>query len=143
MTGSCWLTITMAVHNDWTNTTLGMSPNEALLGYRPLIYPNQVIGTNNEAAEARINVMLRKRYQSNCCHQSGLEPLGTDGQSVQRMSRTSTFCRTDYVRGIQLPDSDCLCFEGFNPLYGIWFSGSQYGTSISRLYAYKGCSIDD
>ena len=59
------------------------------------------------------------------------------------MSRTSTFCRTDYVRGIQLPDSDCLCFEGFNPLYGIWFSGSQYGTSISRLYAYKGCSIDD
>jgi len=32
---SQWLSIAMAVHNNQTNDTLGMSPNEALLGYRP------------------------------------------------------------------------------------------------------------
>jgi hypothetical protein len=30
---SRWLTIAMAVHNNRTNSTLNMSPNEALLGY--------------------------------------------------------------------------------------------------------------
>jgi hypothetical protein len=53
------------------------------------------------------------------------------------LSRTSTFCRTDYVRGTQWPVSDCLCFEGFNPLYGIRFSWSQYGTSISQCMITK------
>jgi len=34
-----WLTIASAVHNDRTNSTLGMTPNEALFGYRPSLYP--------------------------------------------------------------------------------------------------------
>jgi len=34
-----WLTIASAVHNDRTNSTLGMMPNEALFGYHPSLYP--------------------------------------------------------------------------------------------------------
>jgi hypothetical protein len=48
---SQWLTIATAVHNDRINSTTGMTPNEALLGYRPLLYPNQVIPSNNDGAE--------------------------------------------------------------------------------------------
>src|SRR5882672_10517196 len=40
---SQWLSIATAVHNDRTNDTLGMSPNEALLGYRPRLFPAQPI----------------------------------------------------------------------------------------------------
>jgi transposase InsO family protein len=55
---SKWLTIASAVHNDRQNSTLEMSPNQALLGYRPVLYPNQIIGTNSEEAEGRIDEML-------------------------------------------------------------------------------------
>src|SRR6201985_950283 len=45
---SQWLAIAFAVHNDRSNSTLGISPNEALLGYRPILYPNQVIPSKND-----------------------------------------------------------------------------------------------
>jgi hypothetical protein len=41
-----------------------MSPNQALLGYRPILYPNQVIGTNSEEAEGRIDEMMKRRAQA-------------------------------------------------------------------------------
>src|SRR5712672_1696558 len=61
---SQWLSIATAVHNDRTNDTLGMSPNEALLGYRPRLFPAQPIATNNESAESRINTLHQKRAQA-------------------------------------------------------------------------------
>jgi hypothetical protein len=41
-----------------------MSPNQALLGYQPTLYPNQIIGTNNEEAEGCIDEMLQRRAQA-------------------------------------------------------------------------------
>ena len=76
---------------------------------------------------------LNKNSDSSLGGNLGKTVGGTTDLEEGMVSRTSTFRKTDYVRGIQLPDSDYLCFEGFNPLYGIWFSGSQYGTSISRF----------
>jgi hypothetical protein len=61
---SKWLTIASAVHNNWQNSTLRMSPNQVLLGYRPILYPNQIVGTNNEKAEGRIDEMLKRRAQA-------------------------------------------------------------------------------
>jgi transposase InsO family protein len=61
---SQWLTIATAVHNDRINSTTGMTPNEALLGYRPLLYPNQVIPSNNDGAEQRMDQLLRRRAQA-------------------------------------------------------------------------------
>jgi hypothetical protein len=61
---SKWLTIASAVHNDRVNSTLKMTPNQALLGYRPILYPNQVLGTNNQEAEARIDDLLQRRVQA-------------------------------------------------------------------------------
>jgi len=46
-----WLTIATAVHNKWYNETIKMMPNEALLGYQPMLAPDQQVPTNNEAAE--------------------------------------------------------------------------------------------
>jgi len=46
-----WLMIAMAVHNERYNETIKMTPNEALLGYQPMLAPNQQVPTNNEAAE--------------------------------------------------------------------------------------------
>jgi hypothetical protein len=61
---SKWLTIASAVHNNRQNATLKMSPNQALLGYRPILYPNQIIGTNSKEAEGDIDKMLQQRAQA-------------------------------------------------------------------------------
>src|SRR5712671_470513 len=61
---SQWLSIATAVHNDRTNDTLGMSPNEALLGYRPRLFPAQPVPTLNESAEKQISTLHQKRAQA-------------------------------------------------------------------------------
>jgi len=61
---SQWLLIATAVHNDRTNDTLGMSPNKALLGYRPRLFPAQPVSTFNESAEKRISTLHQKRAQA-------------------------------------------------------------------------------
>src|SRR5712672_2738952 len=52
-----WLTIATAVHNKRYNETIKMTPNEALLGYQPMLAPDQQVPTNNEAAETRLQRM--------------------------------------------------------------------------------------
>src|SRR5712671_1998107 len=59
-----WLTIASAVHNDRVNSTLGMTPNEALLGYRPSLYPRISVDTPNEAVESRLDLLNQKRAQA-------------------------------------------------------------------------------
>jgi hypothetical protein len=80
---SKWLTIATAVHNDRTNATLNMSPNEALLGYWPILYPVQVIGTNNEAAEACIDQMVQKCTQATAAINQALKHPGTPKDQFQ------------------------------------------------------------
>jgi len=48
---SRWLTVASAVHNDHVNATLGTTPSEVLLGYRPTLHPDQATETNNQAVE--------------------------------------------------------------------------------------------
>src|SRR5712675_1941251 len=56
-----WLTVASAVHNDCTNATLGMSPNEALLGFCPNLYPRTPATTSNEAVKNCLELLHQKR----------------------------------------------------------------------------------
>ena len=51
---SQWISIASAVHNNWINATTGLSPNQILLGYHPILAPLEVINTDNEAAEKQV-----------------------------------------------------------------------------------------
>jgi len=51
---SRWLTMASAVHNDHVNATLGTTPSEVLLGYRPTLHPDQERETNNQTVEQRL-----------------------------------------------------------------------------------------
>src|SRR5712672_2509165 len=59
-----WLTIASAVHNDRTNATLGMSPNEALFGFHPNLYLRTPATTSNEAVENHLELLHQKRVQA-------------------------------------------------------------------------------
>src|SRR5712672_21433 len=61
---SQWLTVASAVHNDHVNATLGVSPSEVLLGYRPVLHPNQETSTNNQAAEQHLENLHQRRAQA-------------------------------------------------------------------------------
>src|SRR5712671_4329924 len=61
---SQWLSVATAVHNDQTNDTLGMSPNDALLGYCPRLFPAQPVPTLNESAEKQISILHQKCAQA-------------------------------------------------------------------------------
>jgi len=59
-----WLTIASAIHNDRTNSTLGMTPNEALFGFHPNLYPRTSVNTPNEAVEKRLDLLHQKWAQA-------------------------------------------------------------------------------
>src|SRR5712672_2414414 len=61
---SQWLTVASAVHNDHVNSTLGVTPIETLLGYRPTLHPDSNVATNNQTAEQRIETLHQKRAQA-------------------------------------------------------------------------------
>ncbi len=52
-----WLALATAVHNNWTNVTTGLSPNQILLGYNPVLNQEKSLGTTNTLIEARSEVM--------------------------------------------------------------------------------------
>ena len=56
---SYWVAIASAVHNNQINTTIGLSPNEILLGYSPHLAPSEVIITDNEAVEKQVKRMMQ------------------------------------------------------------------------------------
>jgi len=60
---SRWLTVASAMHNDHVNATLGTTPSEVLIGYRPILHPNQEKETNNHVAEQRLETMAQRRAQ--------------------------------------------------------------------------------
>jgi len=61
---SKWLTVASTVHNDHVNTTLGITPSEVLLGYRPTLHPDQQTETNNQAVEQHLETMSQRRAQA-------------------------------------------------------------------------------
>src|SRR5712671_4110139 len=61
---SQWLTVASAVHNDHVNATLGTTPSEVLLGYRPTLHPGQGTEMNNQVVEQRLELMAQRRAQA-------------------------------------------------------------------------------
>jgi len=61
---SQWLTVASTVHNDHVNATLGVTPNEALLGYRPTLHPNQNVPSSNQTAEQHMEALQQKHAQA-------------------------------------------------------------------------------
>ena len=51
---SYWIAVASAVHNNWINSTINLSPNEILLSYSPHLAPSEVIRMDNEAAEKHV-----------------------------------------------------------------------------------------
>jgi len=52
------------VHNDHVNATLGVTPSEVLLGYRPILHPGQKTETNSQAVEQRLETLTQRRAQA-------------------------------------------------------------------------------
>ena len=56
-----WLALAMAVHNNQRNATTGLSPNEILLGYEPMLQPSAMPPSMNELAGKRVDMLFKKR----------------------------------------------------------------------------------
>jgi len=46
-----WLALAIVVHNNQTNITTGLSPNQILLGYNPILNLEKSLGTMNALVE--------------------------------------------------------------------------------------------
>jgi hypothetical protein len=56
-----WLSIATAVHNNWVNSTIRMSPNQALIGCETRLLPNLIIQSQNPAVEERVSALREQR----------------------------------------------------------------------------------
>ncbi len=52
-----WLALATAVHNNQVNTTTGLSPNQILLGYNPILNTDETLMTLNALVESRSETM--------------------------------------------------------------------------------------
>ena len=59
-----WLTMASAVHNNRENATTKLAPNQILLGYETTLIPSETPSSNNEAAQGRSELLIRKREQA-------------------------------------------------------------------------------
>ncbi len=56
-----WLALATTVHNNWINTTTGLSPNQILFGYNPTLNSDKVLQTHNALVESRVQAMTKNR----------------------------------------------------------------------------------
>jgi len=56
-----WLALATAVHNNQTNTTTGLSPNQILLGYNPTLNLEESPETTNALIETQSKIMEQNR----------------------------------------------------------------------------------
>jgi len=52
-----WLALASAVHNNWRNSTTGLSPNQVLLRYDVTLNPDLVSSVINKTAEECVKLM--------------------------------------------------------------------------------------
>ncbi len=74
-----WLALATAVHNNRTNVTTGLSLNQILLRYNPILNQEKSLGTTNALIEARSKLMERNHKNAiwalnKSSDQSGLPP---------------------------------------------------------------------
>jgi len=53
-----WLNIASAIHNNWRNTTTGLSPNQILIRYETTLAPSETPPSNNQTVEDWIKNMM-------------------------------------------------------------------------------------
>jgi hypothetical protein len=53
-----WLTIASVVHNNWINQTLGMTPNQVLLGYDVNLFLSENLASNNPSTDDWIKTLM-------------------------------------------------------------------------------------
>ena len=56
-----WLSITTAVHNNHTNSTIRMSPNQVLIGCKTRLLPDLIIQSQNLAVEEQVTTIREQR----------------------------------------------------------------------------------
>ncbi len=58
------LSIAMAMHNNCTNSTIRMSPNQVLIGCETRLLPDLIIQSQNPAVEERVSAIKEHREQA-------------------------------------------------------------------------------
>ena len=58
------LAVATTVHNNWRNRTMGLLPNQILLGIKPILHPSEYHVTNNKAMERRVKRMEETQEQA-------------------------------------------------------------------------------
>jgi hypothetical protein len=53
-----WLALASAIHNNWKNSTTGLSPNQILLGYNITLNPGDRSPTANKSAKECNHIMM-------------------------------------------------------------------------------------
>ena len=59
-----WMALAIAVHNNRRNSTIGLLPNQILLGYDLNLIPSGRVMSNNDLVEKRMETLLEKRAQA-------------------------------------------------------------------------------
>jgi len=59
-----WLALALAVHNNWMNSTIQMSPNEALIRYQVKLLPDLIIQSHNLTVEEQIELVKERHDQA-------------------------------------------------------------------------------
>jgi hypothetical protein len=59
-----WISIATTAHNNWKNSTTGLSPNEVLIGYKPNLATPETPVTNNKLVEEHIRKLLEWHTQA-------------------------------------------------------------------------------
>ncbi len=74
-----WIALATAVHNNRVNVTTGLSPNQILLGYNPILNVEESLRTTNDLVELRSKAMNQNRRNTiwalnKSSDQNGLPP---------------------------------------------------------------------
>jgi hypothetical protein len=82
-----WLPVATAVYNNQQNSTTKLAPNQALLGYHPIIRLEQKPENPNQSAQKRIELLRKyqdeaKRALNTAAEDKKLEPQYTVNQRV-------------------------------------------------------------
>jgi len=72
-----WLALATAVHNNWKNSTTGLSPNQIILGYNLKLNPAVTTPSVNETTEERICLMEERQAQAIAALNQIAEKSGT------------------------------------------------------------------
>ena len=59
-----WLSIATAVHNNRVNSTIRMSPNQALIGCETRLLPDLIIQSQNPVVEERVSALREQRERA-------------------------------------------------------------------------------